>query len=137
MAAKLQTLKLVFFMESHFLLVMTLLLAQCLLFMIPKCCLMYLDNFLWCFVDEQVGFSVQSQLANEVTYFFTWLEWLDGLVFLALKLLFDYIQILIKWNKNRTSHSSTYRWHPKIVLLNHVNSCLVRAWWTRLRKFQI
>ena len=29
---------------------------------------------------------------------------------MIIKLFFDNIEILFKWNKNRTSHGSTYRW---------------------------
>ena len=88
---------------------------------------MYLDKFLRCFVHEQVGFSVQSKgtchttrksPSHKSTFYMNidmlyTLEWLDGLVFATIKLLFDNIEILFKWNKNRTSHG--WRFHLSLI----------------------
>ena len=77
---------------------------------------------------------------------------LTGLVFLYSSCLFDYVQILIKWNKNRSCHDSPYpiddQWkvnsglvHGTWWLTSLTRSKLAGAGWSRTsmssQKFQI
>ena len=82
-------------------------------------------NVVWCiwtnFCDVLFMNRLASQSQSKATCLATshhiimlyTLEWLDGLVFVTIKLLFDNIEILFKWNKNRTSHG--WRFHLSLI----------------------